>query len=101
MHHNIEEQHIFPILAQRMAIFRNNETMKNHHIQIHKGMDQLEAYATQCKNGEIEYRASEMCKIMDGFNDVLWTHLDEEVKQLGAENMRKYWSLTEMNNFRF
>lgn len=38
----------------------------------------------------------EMKEILDSFGEVLWQHLDDEVEQLGAENMRKYWSLDEM-----
>ena len=37
-----------------------------------------------------------MKKILDSFGAVLWQHLDDEVKELGAENMRKYWTLEEM-----
>ncbi|CAG9941990.1 unnamed protein product [Clonostachys rosea f. rosea IK726] len=33
---------------------------------------------------------------METWGDVLWAHLDDEVKTLGAENMRKYWTLEEM-----
>jgi hypothetical protein len=32
---------------------------------------------------------------------VLWEHLDEEVKTLGADNMRRYWSLDEMKRMPF
>jgi len=33
---------------------------------------------------------------MDSWGEVLWKHLDQEVETLGAENMRKYWTLEEM-----
>ena len=33
---------------------------------------------------------------MDSWGEVLWKHLDQEVETLGAENMRKYWTLDEM-----
>lgn len=37
MHHTIEEQHIFPVLAKRMPSFRNDEAhLKSHH-GIHEG----------------------------------------------------------------
>lgn len=29
---------------------------------------------------------------MDDFGSVLWAHLTDEVVELGAENMSKYWS---------
>lgn len=34
--------------------------------------------------------------LMDTFGGVLWAHLEDEVRALGAENMRKYWTLEEM-----
>ena len=51
----------------------------------------------RCRSGERELRLDELKDIMDGFGKVLWTHLDDEVRTLGAENMRKYWTLEEMN----
>jgi hypothetical protein len=37
MHHTIEEQHIFPVLATRMPTFGDNEAhLKSHH-GIHEG----------------------------------------------------------------
>lgn len=96
VHHSIEEQHIFPVLAKRMPAFRKELELLTQHKQIHKGMDKLEAYLTECRSGERELRLVEVKDIMDGFGEVLWQHLGDEVKQLGAENMRKYWSPEEM-----
>jgi hypothetical protein len=33
---------------------------------------------------------------MESWGDILWTHLDQEVKTLGADNMRRYWSKDDM-----
>ena len=96
MHHTIEEQHIFPVLAKKMPAFRKELELLSQHKQIHKGLDQLEDYVDGCRSGERELRLSELKKIMDGFGEVLWQHLDDEVKQLGAENMRKYWTVEEI-----
>ena len=101
LHHDIEEQSIFPLLASRMTIFRHNERMKLHHKEIHAGLVRLENYISECRTGQRELRLSEMREVMDSFGTVLWIHLDEEVKNLGAENMRKYWSLDEMRRFPF
>ncbi|KAJ3571857.1 hypothetical protein NP233_g3478 [Leucocoprinus birnbaumii] len=101
MHHGIEERHIFPNLARRMPAFRNNDLMKTQHKEIHAGLDKLQKWLEECKTGEREFRASEMLDIMDSFNDVLWKHLDEEVVQLGAENMRKYWTIEEIDRLGF
>jgi hypothetical protein len=36
-HHGIEEAYVFPVLAQRMPNFANDERHKNAHKVIHKG----------------------------------------------------------------
>lgn len=96
MHHNIEEQHIFPVLAKKMPAFKKELELLSQHKQIHKGLDKLEKYLEECGDGERELRLAELKEIFDGFGKVLWQHLDDEVKQLGAENMRKFWTLDEM-----
>lgn len=35
---------------------------------------------------------------LDGFREVLFTHLDEEVKDLEGENLKKYFSLEELES---
>lgn len=95
-HHSIEERHIFPVLAKKMPAFRKELELLTQHKQIHKGADKLEEYVEACRSGERELRLSELKEILDSFGTVLWQHLDDEVKQLGAENMRKYWTLEEM-----
>ncbi|KAL6710088.1 hypothetical protein ACN47E_009879 [Coniothyrium glycines] len=96
MHHTIEEQHIFPVLAKKMPAFRKELELLAQHKQIHKGLDKLEKYLDECSTGERELRLAELKAILDGFGNVLWQHLDDEVAQLGAENMRKHWTLDEM-----
>ncbi|KAF1838076.1 hypothetical protein BDW02DRAFT_594952 [Decorospora gaudefroyi] len=96
VHHTIEEQHIFPVLAKKMSAFQKELDLLTQHKQIHNGLDKLETYLEACANGERDLRLGEMKEILDSFGEVLWQHLDDEVKQLGAENMRKYWTLEEM-----
>ncbi|KAJ5096443.1 hypothetical protein NUU61_005799 [Penicillium alfredii] len=95
-HHSIEEQHIFPVLAKKMPEFRKGLDLLRQHEQIHAGLEKLEAYLESCRSGEQDLRREEVKRLMDGFGEVLWAHLDEEVQTLGAENMRKHWSLSEM-----
>ncbi|KAJ5605289.1 hypothetical protein N7510_010443 [Penicillium lagena] len=95
-HHSIEEQHIFPILAKKMPEFRKELDLLRQHKQIHAGLEKLEAYLEKCRSGEEDLRREEVKRLMEGFGKVLWAHLDEEVQTLGADNMRKYWSLEEM-----
>lgn len=96
VHHTIEEQHIFPVLAKKMPAFREELELLTQHKGIHDGLEKLEEYVAECRSGEKELQLKEIKRIMDGFGKVLWAHLDDEVKQLGAENMRKYWTLAEM-----
>ncbi|KAK8048308.1 hypothetical protein PG994_010038 [Apiospora phragmitis] len=101
VHHDIEETHIFPVLAKKMPEFkagRGNgaaELLKQHK-EIHKGMEMLEEYLTACRSGEADLEMRVLKTKMEPWADVLWTHLDQEVKTLGAENMRKYWTPDEM-----
>ncbi|TID25825.1 hypothetical protein E6O75_ATG03688 [Venturia nashicola] len=96
MHHNIEEQHIFPVLANKMPAFRHNLQMRSQHKEIHAGLVKLQAYLEEVRTGGKELNLRELKVIMDGFGKVLWEHLDDEVEQLGAENMRTFWSVDEM-----
>ncbi|KAL1655919.1 hypothetical protein SLS61_001482 [Didymella pomorum] len=88
--------HIFPVLAKKQPAFKKELELLTQHKQIHKGLDKLTKYLEECSTGERELRLSELKDIMDSFGKVLWQHLDDEVKELGAENMRKYWTKEEM-----
>jgi len=96
MHHTIEEQHIFPVLARRMPAFERELALLTQHREIHAGLDKFEAYLGECRRGEREVRWDELRGLMEGFGGVLWAHLDDEVRELGAENMRRFWSVEEM-----
>lgn len=101
-HHSIEEQHIFPILAKKMPEFKNGPKYKGaaellrQHKEIHEGMDIFQLYLRQCQTGETDFDLRVLKTKMESWGEVLWTHLDQEVKTLGAENMRKYWTVEEM-----
>ena len=66
------------------------------HQEIHRGMDGFELYLGECKRGERELELRVLREKMDAWGEVLCTHLDQEVKTLGAENMRRYWTKEEM-----
>ncbi|KAL8651968.1 MAG: hypothetical protein Q9210_002965 [Variospora velana] len=74
-----------------MPAFGKELALLTQHKQIHQGLDHFQAYLERCATGEQELRLTELKDLMDAFGSVLWTHLTEEVEQLGAENMRKYW----------
>lgn len=101
MHHTIEEAHVFPELAKKMPAFKKELELLSQHKQIHKGLDKLDEYLEACRSGERELRLSELKTVLDSFGEVLWQHLDDEVNQLKAENMRKYWTLDEMRKFQW
>lgn len=101
VHHAIEEQEIFPELAQRMPEFEEGEFLKKQHEQIHEGLEKTQTYLEACQYGERELRMSELKDIMDSYGKVLWEHLDAEVLMLGAESMRKHWSKEEILRMRW
>jgi len=71
------------------------ELLRQHRL-IHEGMDVFEGYLRACQNRETELELSVLKEKMDSWGDVLMKHLDEEVDELRAETMRKYWTLDEM-----
>ncbi|KAK7057131.1 hemerythrin HHE cation binding domain-containing protein [Favolaschia claudopus] len=98
MHHTIEEKHIFPILAKKMPEFAL-ETEHGHiesHKKIHDGLDELATLVYKFKKEPTTYSPTEMRACLDGFREVLFAHLDEEVSDLQGENMKKYWTLEEL-----
>lgn len=96
MHHNFEEQHIFPLLAKKMPAFRHELQMRSQHKEIHAGLVKLQQYLEEVKSGERELVLKDLKVVMDSFGIVLWEHLNDEVEQLGAENMRRFWTVEEM-----
>ncbi|ROW17483.1 hypothetical protein VPNG_00659 [Cytospora leucostoma] len=109
LHHGIEEQHVFPVLARRMPEFQGGGKGKGkgkqraaellrQHGEIHKGMDAMEDYLRRCRCGEADFESAVMKAQMDTWGAVLWKHLDQEVETLRPENMRKYWSLEDIKH---
>ncbi|KAK7751335.1 hypothetical protein SLS62_006741 [Diatrype stigma] len=101
MHHNIEETYIFPVLAKKMPEFRSGKgngaaELLRQHKEIHRGLETLQEYLRKCKSGETELELRVLKTKLEGWGTVLWTHLDQEVETLGAENMRQYWTVDEI-----
>ncbi|KAL6364907.1 hypothetical protein LRP88_00880 [Fusarium phalaenopsidis] len=96
-HHGIEEAYVFPVLAKKMPEFRGGRAeLLRQHKQIHAGLDVFAEYLRQCRAGEVDFEMDVLKGKMEGWGEVLWKHLDEEVKTLGAENMRRYWTKEEI-----
>ncbi|KAF7964966.1 hypothetical protein HWV62_1300 [Athelia sp. TMB] len=105
-HHSIEEAYIFPKLAVKMPAFKG-EHLKSHK-GIHKGLDEydllhadilplkLEILIKKYKDDPTSYDPTELRACLDGFREVLFRHLDEEVADLQGENLRKYFTLAEV-----
>ncbi|KAH7142939.1 hypothetical protein B0J13DRAFT_476335, partial [Dactylonectria estremocensis] len=96
-HHNIEENWFFPLLAERMPEFRRERELVAQHREIHAGLEALQSYLRSCLAAEVDFSLGKVKEILDSFGVVLWQHLGEEVQDLKAENMRKYWTREEID----
>jgi len=100
MHHDIEESHFFPILARRMPMFNSGTPDARHinsHKVIHKGLENLQDLIVKYTSDSTSYSPDEMRNCLDGFREALFNHLDEEVADLGSANMKRYWTLKEVD----
>lgn len=101
-----------------MPEFRPNERHKNSHKLIHDGLDRLEVVVNAFRAEPSTYKPEVLKEALDSFREPLYTHLAEEVcvpltyrrkrsnylvysRDLGAENMRKYWTMQEIASWRF
>ncbi|KAH8107477.1 hypothetical protein DFH11DRAFT_1691675 [Phellopilus nigrolimitatus] len=96
-HHTIEERFIFPVLAKRMPMFSDNEQHLKSHEAIHEGLARLSDLTNEFKSDPKTYSPTRMRECLDSFREVLMHHLDEEVHDLGAESLKKYWTLAEVD----
>jgi len=83
----------FPALGKKMEGFRPGHFAQEQHKEMHIGLDVMADYLQGCQAGSRDLVRSELRSIMDSFGGVLWNHLDEEVRELGADNMSKFWSV--------
>ncbi|EIM83064.1 uncharacterized protein STEHIDRAFT_141577 [Stereum hirsutum FP-91666 SS1] len=99
IHHTIEERHIFPVLAKRMPMFamENDGVHLESHKGIHHGLEDLTNLVTKYKKDPTSYKPEEFRACLDSWRQVLFTHLDDEVADLKGENMKKYWTLAEVD----
>ncbi|KAG8885808.1 hypothetical protein FRB97_009514 [Tulasnella sp. 331] len=96
-HHSIEEQYIFPILAKKLLAFKPDAKHIDSHHQIHQGLDQLNALLESIRATPSSYSPTTFRETLDSFRTVLFTHLDQEVRDLGADEFRKHFTLEEMS----
>ncbi|GAA5835221.1 hypothetical protein JCM3766R1_006903 [Sporobolomyces carnicolor] len=93
-HHGIEEQHIFPILKQRMPHFQLEH--QEEHDAIHKGMHDLEALARRFKQDPSTYSPDALRSNLKSWGPLLFWHLDAEVESLKSDVLRRYYTLEEV-----
>lgn len=79
-----------------MPAFRKELELLTQHKQIHAGIEKLEEYLEEVKASKRDLRLDELQVILDRFGPVLFAHLDAEVKELTADNLRKYYTLDEV-----
>lgn len=104
MHHRIEETYVFPLLAVKMPAFRDTAVGRGDHIEahrgIHDGLTQYDAYLSEVADSPSSYDGVRLRAIMDGFRDVLFSHLDAEVRDIGAESLQRHgFTLDELRQF--
>ncbi|ODN92787.1 hypothetical protein L198_05582 [Cryptococcus wingfieldii CBS 7118] len=101
LHHRIEEAHIFPILAKKMPQFQAGKRESGEHLHSHKlihdGLDRYDAFLAAAQANPKSYDGVKLREVLDSFKEVLFRHLDEEVKDLGAESMKAAgWTIEEV-----
>lgn len=65
-------------------------------VQHGTGLERLELFLNKTKSNHSAYTGDELRSILASFGPVLFLHLDEEVKTLQGENMRRYYTLEEL-----
>ncbi|KAF8678455.1 Hemerythrin HHE cation binding domain [Rhizoctonia solani] len=96
-HHSIEEVYVFPVLAQKMPNFADNERHKNSHKVIHSGLDKLKDLVAGWKAEPTTFSPGTLRSCLDEFKTPLFKHLSEEVRDLSGENLKKYYTLEEVD----
>jgi hypothetical protein len=61
------------------------------------GLHRYAAYLRKCTQDKAAYQPDELKRIMGSFGPVLFYHLDAEVESLRADNLRRYYTLEEVN----
>lgn len=80
-----------------MPAFASRDQLIAQHKVIHDGLEKLQSHVQNCLQSSVDLRWNQIKEILDSFGPTLWEHLEDEVRELGAEEMRKYWSIAEMN----
>lgn len=71
-------------------------SLGQQHRHLHDHAQRIETYLHECREGKRELLRDELAAELNSFGGVLFSHLDEEVRELGAEKMCVYWSVEEV-----
>jgi hypothetical protein len=88
-HHRIEEAHIFPILAAKHPAFRPGAGHIQSHRDIHDGLERYNKYIDQAMRDPSKYNSLQFRAVMDSFHQPLYDHLDQEVRDLEPESLKR------------
>ena len=92
-HHDYEEKHVYPPLAKRMPQFKKHDHLKDQHEEIDSAIASIKDYLMECRHDDDMFEAGELNRMMDGIQDTLLAHLDDEVDSMRAEAMCKHWTV--------
>ncbi|KAB8760604.1 hypothetical protein FH972_026596 [Carpinus fangiana] len=70
-------------------------SLGHQHRHLNEHALRIEKYLTECREGRRELLRDELTRELNSFGGVLFSHLDEEVRELGADRMRLYWTVEE------
>ncbi|KAH7100334.1 hypothetical protein BKA62DRAFT_771604 [Auriculariales sp. MPI-PUGE-AT-0066] len=91
-HHDSEEATLFPALARHLDM----STEQSQHKVMHDHLDDIHAYLTHPDTLQ-SFSADKLREKMLAVRDVLFDHLDAEIKHLGRENLEPHWSAEELD----
>ncbi|KAJ3535458.1 hypothetical protein NM688_g6973 [Phlebia brevispora] len=83
-HHDNEESVVFPFLNTKMDISKEKE----QHEVIHGTLNKLLTIIYAAKANHAKFDSQELLQLMTDFREPLYTHLDEEVEHITADQMK-------------
>jgi hypothetical protein len=78
-----------------------SEGHQAEHKAIDAGLDQYVAYLEVVRRKTRAYDPAQLRAIMDGFREVLFTHMAHELESLHAATLQQHWTLEEVRKFPF
>ena len=82
MHHETEETVLFPVTEAMISLPGFMERNVEQHQAFGPGMDEFDGYVKAVEEGRESFDGMRVRAIIDGFGEVLTTHLTEEIDTL-------------------